>query len=321
MAYSMASGPNSTGGIGNPVTPQSYVVINGQFDRTFFQRRIAPTSGGSSRTPWNNVVEDNFDMCKHELAFSFNDAMLMPRGPSNGVNDPELRYFTSANGIPVSSSSPNGTSVTEVQLLGAPQGDAQEYLRRKIRSRLNFIGVNLTSLHGVSTGNTHASVAVAGAVTVINTGPHRIDIGNRVVWDIPLFDSDPASASIVASYGMPQTKKQFMTLPWEKAQLNSTASTLDYLFRHTNGKSASQDADAQVQLNLTDNLCRKIKEMGIDNSTDLLQNAESRTVLEPFLKGFIEIQRELEFRVIGTALTRAEPGAPFDMLLRYNRMA
>ncbi len=304
-----AKSPNTTQGIGSPVTPQSYVVVNGQFDRPFFQKRC----GQGSVSPWGSVSEENFAMMKHELAFSFNDPLLMPRGMSLGANDPELRFFTSANGIPINASGGAGTKA-ETDLLATPGGS--EYLRRKIRSRLNFIGVNLTTMPSVKSGNTHASVAVAGAVTLINTGPQRIDIGQRVVWDLPHFDTDPAGGAVVSSYGTPSSKKLFQTVGWDEANANSTKKLLQYIAK----ADPSTDPDVEEMNELFGPFaahCAKNPNLDIKECI----SSDSTCALENMLSGFAELQRELEFRVIGTALTIAEPGAPFDLLLRYNKMS
>ena len=310
MAFYTSKGPTSTGGIGSPVTPQSYVVVNGQFDRPFFQKRI----GSGSTSPWSGVSEENFALMKHELAFTFNDPLIMPRGLSNGINDPDLRFFTSANGIPVNPSNQTGhLNETELSLLQNP--NSSEFLRRKIRGRLNFVGVNLTTMPTPVSGNTHASVAVAGAVTVINSGPEMIDIGSRVVWDLPFFDSDPDATRVVASYGSPTSKCLFQTLPWDCAKKNSVHNTLSYL-----ASGDHSDADVQEMNDLYSEFATAVANNTAGTLTALNHNDASQSV-ENFLSGFIELQRDLEFRVIGTALTRAEPGAPFDMLLRYNRMS
>lgn len=299
-----AASAQSTDGIGNSITPQSFVVVNGQFDRAFAQKRISQSARTAS--PWGNVTEDTASMHKHELCMMYTDAATMPRGHSGGINDPNLRMFTSANGIPVSSEIKAG-SKTETEMM--QEAGNWTTLRRILRSRMSFIGVNLTTMPSVSTGNTHSSCVVAGAVTTINTGNAVLDIGSRVVWDLPFFDSDDRSGQCVASYGSPQQKKLFMTLPYDKELASSVGSALQYI---EDKKDSDQDAKEAF------NLIAAYESAAAKGSSS---NISARAQLQELLKGLVEIQKELDFRVIGTALTRAKPGEPFDLLLRYNRMA
>lgn len=193
--------------IGSPITPQSAVVVNGQFDRISHAARLT-TKSQTAVFVYDGTDDSLFTPCKHELAIMNMDPMTtgtLGRGSPYGVNDPDLRVLTSANALSLSLHS--GDVRTEREK------------KRDMRTKVRFIGVNLTYMPAdrALRANNAMSLQIHGMVTIINTGMHQIEIGDRLVWDLPPFSKSTTRDSSGKPYGTPDNKKLIQVVPYKNA--------------------------------------------------------------------------------------------------------
>jgi len=275
----------------NPVTPQGSVVVNGQFDRTSYLRRRQGASGVGDTVVYPDVGDGHvFSIAKGELCFQFMQFGTKILHQSM-VNNPDLAVSSSLNGLVMNS---QNRDVTSNQVKKCMEGYATPHenmvVQRAVRQTLRFVGVNQTMYDPDAGGNRSnaVSITVAGSVTITNTGANKIEIGHQVCWDIPGFGVDANAMPHPAQTGQPQSKARLVTVPYGVALKQSK----QLVVREIGGDSSlrnvfqgsAQDAD-------------------IENILDILDDrytADARS------------------RIIGTALSKAAPGQPFDMLLRYS---
>ena len=158
----------------NPLVPQSPVVVNGWNDRHFANVRRNKSGGGS---PYTNVSPENFNIMPRELCFTLTSDWdkHLSRPDSSRGSDYGPRVFTSANGFPV-----------DIQRLRNAARAGQQELRIALRAEVAFVGVPLTAIDAANANQKDGvSICVAGATSIINTGPKRIATGDLVMWDFP----------------------------------------------------------------------------------------------------------------------------------------
>jgi len=287
----------SSKGITSPITAMATSVVNAQVDRRSFVER----SRNQDPTPYTSGDKHCYGVMKHELVFhtpSENAYMMR-----NGINDPETSVFSSVNGWKL-----NKGELRLYRDLQRADPDTARKLRarmnRSICNRLRFIGMSNTSMPDPDSHlSSHCSVTVGGLVTLSNTGPRTLNIGDRVCWDIPSFTTDNES---YVPKGTPSDKLLFRTVPYDHL---AKSFTLDGLM------SAAQGSD-DGQL-IEDELDKTVNDISGPNCTA----ANVREVVKSFADTAIELSRELDARVIGVCLRRAEPGEPVDVLMRANKSA
>jgi hypothetical protein len=196
-------------------------------------------------------------------------------------NEPELRVFSTCNGLSV----PKG---------GSDSKEGSLCDNTKLKEGCAFIGVsNADLVPGVSK---HAAITVAGLLTIQNTGFLPIEAGDKVVWDLP----KPSNGE----------RQVFITKPYSNSIDEYVTSVAQAI---TDGGSDSTDGgrDAGICAKLWGDAFEDLK--GGNNSRDAFNS------LKTFLKCFCQMTKEVDSRVIGTALSSAQVNAPMDVLIRYGK--
>lgn len=153
-----------------------------------------------------------------------------------------------------------------------------------------FIGISHSHLDPNS--HRHTAVTVAGLTTIKNTGTTRIEAGDKIVWDL----ADHSSRS-------QKKRKTFQTIPYRTVFHGSVGTHFDEIQKALgDGKADNEDAMECAKL---------FKEAVVENAAEKFSN------MRDFLKSYLTYMTSLNSRVIGTALSRAEEGADFDILLRH----
>jgi len=129
---------------------------------------------------------------------------------------------------------------------------------------------------------------VAGSVTTTNTGTKKIEIGHQICWDVPQLSPDGFGAHNPAQAGEPGNKVRLVTVPYEDTLKDSKSIVVQQF---------EQDTSLQTLITGPFSSSRLVQVLDI---IDDQYTADARS------------------RIIGTALSKAAPGQPFDMLLRYS---
>jgi hypothetical protein len=287
----------SNRGISMPITAMATSVVNAQVDRRSFVDRMR----NNKATPYGKGDKHSYGVAKHELVFTMpTDRAYMLH---NGMNDPECSVFSSVNGWKLNQ---DEAAIYE-KSKSAGHNDKKlnhDTLNRSICKRLRFMGMcNTTQTDPDSHLSSHVSVTVGGLVTIFNTGPRTLNIGDRVVWEIPPFTQDNDGA--MNPKGTPGEKLLFRTLPYD----HSAQSTFDGMV------GASDDGTEDGRFIKTE-LNKCVEELSSGQDVDSIKKT-----LRTFVDVAVECSRELDGRVIGVCLKRAEPGEPFDILMRANKSA
>ena len=166
-----------------------------------------------------------------------------------------------------------------------------------------FIGVSNGTL--AEGAHSHAAVTIAGLTTLRNTGVGLIEPGDTVVWTVNDV-KDPGNKS----------RKTFATVPYHKAFDRDANSH----FEAVGNALRADPADTPATKGSSD-LCKKMIEeidnVGLKNALkDAFMTGD--TDLCEFLKCYVRCTRALDSRVIGTAMTKANEGHEFDILLRHS---
>lgn len=257
----------------NPTAPQGTVVVNAKFDQAGYLERKT-----GKDAYYHSGDETCHGLARNELVFRIKMGRQGTRPPMNfskfrkAFNEPDLRVFSGANGLKVS------------QSLASNEEKAKE----AIRQECSFVGVNLTTMSSPATGNTHVSVLVAGIATITNTGNKNIEIGDKIVWDVP----DKNYTLNIPK--LPKGKIPFLTLPLDEVTMQLS-------------KRKARAIDA-FKINL-----KKLIE-GSPDDVDSYVNEHARA-----MNDILKMEYDAKDRIIGEALTRAAPGEAFDILIRYGR--
>lgn len=155
--------------------------------------------------------------------------------------------------------------------------------KKAARDKVSFIGVANNDL--VPGPSKHTSATVAGLITIKNTGTLPINAGEKVVWDFP-EETDKTVG-----------RKTFITIPYHKAiaKDKSVMSFATALGDALDGKGANAQPDVEKCMNLF--------------------NTDKKS----FVKCVVETSRELDSRIIGTAMSDATAGEMMDILIRYGK--
>lgn len=154
--------------------------------------------------------------------------------------------------------------------------------KKAARDQVSFIGVANNDL--VPGPSKHTSATVAGLITIKNTGPVAINAGEKIVWDFP----DEKDKTV--------GRKPFVTLPYHKAISNDrkVKSFVTALGEALNNGNPEPEVKACYELS------RK------PDKTD-------------FVKCVMEASRDLDSRIIGTAMSDAAQNESMDVLIRYGK--
>jgi len=167
------------------------------------------------------------------------------------------------------------------------------------RDRYAFIGVSNTHLDADS--HRHAAVTIAGLTTIQNTGVHRIEVGDKVVWDIADHSSRGAN----------KRRKVFQTVPYREAFKEDSKSRFDAILAaiEAAGKGATPGGDLKTSTDAQ--VCAKV-------FLETKLEVETLKKMQTFLHCYAETRSQLNSRVVGTALSKAEEGQDFDILIRHS---
>ena len=248
--------------VSGPITPHGSVVVNAAYDFAQYAKAINPATTLKSNWPGDAAYHR---IHKKELVFRHRDTSKRKR---TSYNEPDLHVFSVCNGLE-----------------GKSEGIAHT------RNLCSFIGVSNTDLEVGSVR--HASVLVAGLVTVENTGHNRIDPGDKLVWDVPQIDGKAG-------------RKLFQILPYHCAVKEAHVShCLDVGEKLSEGVALDKD-------NTDAGICAKAaRRAGITQ-----ENFKSKE-FQLFLKLFTEVTKEVDSRVIGTAMSKADIDQKVDILVRH----
>lgn len=187
----------------------------------------------------------------------------------------------------------------DLHVLASTNGVAEE---RLTRDNYAFIGVSNTHLDANS--HRHAAITVAGLTTIRNTGTKRIEVGDRVVWDIADHDAPRGG----------KRRKVFRTIAYHEAfeadaptRHAAVHNAIKRLESATPGPGAPRDKKPAND----EELCAR---MFVDAGFD----AEAFEKMKSFLRCYALATAKLDSRVIGTALSKAEEGFDFDILVRHS---
>jgi len=251
----------------SPITPHGAVIVNASYDYAQFTR--ATTTGGTRPVMWQGERTDH-RIEKKDLVFRHKGTCKRKR---TSYNDPDLHVFGVCNGLE-----------------GSTSKDA--------RKQCSFIGVSNTHLDEGS--HRHASVTIAGMMTITNTGTDRIEAGDKLVWDVPRKEDTE------------RKRRPFMTMPYDtayelSAKENHAAVAASF------GNPRANGSNAQVVAGAFTEFMRSLKVP----KEDVARMWESDD-LKHFMDCFATMAKELDSRVIGTALGKSEPGNALDILLRHS---
>lgn len=283
---------NARPGLGMPITTMAVSVLNAQVDRERFFKK----NSGAEVVYAHDNDNASYGVTKHELVFA---------GPSasrklnyGNINDPPLRVFSSMNGY--------NTADKRVflHIATAKSRTASDETRKKAEAEvekllykeLRFIGMSNTAYENPSsTLSNHCSVTIGGLVTIFNSGNRTINIGDRVVWRLPPVVG--SREDHVQPKGLPPRKLLMQTVPFEYAakEMRDRVMNDQIVNRYV----------TQVQ-----SACGTTR-----------PGPSPKKLMQQYADDVLEMNRDVERRIIGIALKRAEPGEPFDILLRAGKTA
>jgi hypothetical protein len=250
----------------NPITPHGNVVVNASYDFAQFTR--ATTTGGNRPTLWQGESTDH-RIEKKDMVFRHKGTCKRKR---TSYNDPDLHVFGVCNGLEGSTSA-------------------------EARKSCSFIGVSNTHLDEGS--HRHASVTIAGMMTITNTGSQRIDAGDKLVWDVPLADDAE------------RKRRPFMTMPYDTA-CDLGAAESHAAVAACFGNPRANGTNAQIVAGAFSVLMK-----ACNVSTEDIAKAWDSNDLKHLMACYSTMNKEVDSRVIGTALSKAEVGNPLDIILRH----
>lgn len=174
----------------------------------------------------------------------------------------------------------------DLHVIATTNGAKTEDLKRE-----DYAFIGIAHAHLDPNSHRHTAVTVSGLTTIKNTGTTRIEAGDKIVWDL----ADHSSRS-------QKKRKTFRTVPYHMAFDGTFSTHFDEVLKAINKGDTDEDAKR----------CAKLFKDAIPTHT-----AEAFSELKDFLRSYVTCMNSLNSRVIGTALSRAEEGAEFDILLRH----
>eukprot|EP00854_Cymbomonas_tetramitiformis_P000056 gene56-80_t len=154
----------------NPVTPQALAIVNGEFDLPgVLDRKVyhENTIGETLNVPYYESTGDSnelFSLTKHDLCFR-EARSVSARNRPIALNDNWLKVFSSFNQLPMWVS---GEKWQE-------------------NDNVVFVGISQTQMmmDRAKTQSAGVAIAIAGKMTIMNSGMYVIQPGDTVCWDFP----------------------------------------------------------------------------------------------------------------------------------------
>jgi len=243
-----------------------------------FDRSLYSVKKNNTTTPWASRGSTDHNVYKHDLCFRYTGGQNKRKRAT--YNEPDIHVFSTCNGLKVESST----------------GNAEK--RRNVRDCCKFIGVTHADMGADMPHN--ASLTVAGLTTIMNNGPAHICPGDTVVWDVPPFDEEQRG-------GSNKSRKVFNVKPYNM-QRNDHTKVVHEIIKNGNPEDDDQNEDANMVAKMWHEFCETMK----INDAGLAFNS-----VKSFLEHFGALRRELDSRVIGTAMTYSAPDSQMDILIRY----
>jgi len=193
------SAPYSNPGLNaTAVTPLASVVVNGMIDRYFANWRAKQTSNVDFQSNDLGV----YTIAQRDLVFRLKDNKnnIIIRPGANGINDVQLKVFSSYNSWPKRAL---GNGVSE-----------------PIESSVIFVGVALLPVDYLNKSSKDTvAILVGGSITIRNTGDSCIYPGQKICWIADQFDSKKRKGDGNPSAwaeGQPRDKLLFKIIPAEE---------------------------------------------------------------------------------------------------------
>ena len=311
-------------GVYNAVTPQALCVVNAVYDRRLYHAR-SHTESADYACLYPRGEAANFSARRHELAFTTSaPRKLASVGGQMSSTQNDVPLLTSFNGLAISKNDVQGL------VAGAENGeeDKLEQLYRVLRDQVRFVGVNLQTVDAVNANRSDIMASViAGMFTVVNTGPSRINIMEKVVWDVPALPFDKrrgAGATRAGGKALAQIKSYTECV---KEAVRATPRRVGAALQASESAGGDDDfAVVTIEKALGGELARLVAACGnVDvatakkNLAAALTNEKSKPAVAftRFIEGVRHLTDEVDSRVIGTATHSAQPGAQADILIRH----
>jgi hypothetical protein len=284
-----------------PVTQQAVVSVNTGFDRHFcnYRKQLDDKVKHSDYISANDHV---YTIQQRELVFRLNpryDAMIN-RPKANGINDITLKVFSSVNNFP---------AANEIERFSNPNLKMHQ-ANAILRSAISFVGVAVQPIFYENTNSKDTvAVQVSGSHTVWNSGDRQIRPGQLVVWDLPgsLKQQNAAKRKRMIP-GEPMDKHLFATIPlecsFEDASGQKLYDFINYVEKVHEPHRVAEDVLRQAPI---DYATPEGKALGTALGNGL--NTEM------YNKILLTMYEEIRSRIIGVALSGAQPGEQFDILL------
>ena len=303
-------------GVYNPVTEQALCVLNAVYNRQLYAKRLR-SALNSEHLCFEKGTSHDYSARRHELAFATNDQYSVGSQMSSGQNDVPL--LTSFNGL--------GVSNQEVKALRNQfdKEDFMEELYRLVRSKVRFIGVNLATVNAENNNRAdQMAIVFAGLITVTNTGPARINIMEKVVWDVPPVIDDKENYG-KPSKALPGTKAVAMIKSYKaeaKKLLDAAPKRIaGALARGVAPLDRAQTKEASLAQSLSRLIAaasgKTVQAASYGLQSALTDNDEARDALASAMETMRFFTDELDSRIIGTASNSAHPGQQLDVLVRH----
>jgi hypothetical protein len=314
-------------GVHNAITPQALCVVNAVYDRRLYHAR-SRTESADHVCLFPRGEAANFSARRHELAFT--TAAVRKLGTVGGQmssTQNDVPLLTSFNGLAIAK---KDVDHFVQQIAKTGDDDVIEELYRLIRSKVRFIGVNLQTIDAANANRSDVMACViAGMFTVINTGPTRLNIMEKVVWDVPRIAMDrrlvngSSSAGGGGSKSLAQIKsynscvREVIEMTPRRVGTALDAAGDDHYNIVTLERSLGDELVNIIASALVNNDASKVRQ---DLSRALLNNGgknKTAQAFKRFIEGVRHLTDEVDSRVIGTATHSAQPGAQADILIRH----
>jgi hypothetical protein len=289
------------------VTSQAIVTVNAGFDRLFCTYRKTQSGQDPSKLDKRFASSDDhcYTVMPHETVFRLNPAYYglagLNRPNTNGVNDMALKVFSSANNFP---------NATSFQNTLARNGMSHAAVDAALRDAVSFVGVATTPVDYLNTNQKdNLAVQVAGSCSIMNTGTMKIRPGQKIIWDLPVQTGSNKRKMMA---GSPLDKKLFTVAPLESAFESAGRQNYDFvtaLFGVHNHTDADPSKHGKTEE------AKELVKSYTKLLTDFQNGADTEDSLKEYIKKILILYEEVRSRVIGIALSGADPGQQFDIML------
>ena len=303
-----------------PITPAAVVAVNGWADLHFGYWRMR--QGGEGKSIYTNVTVHNFSIMPREMCFELHERHdkdiqrpVNARGEQQG-----RRVFSSANGFP--------SSFADDEVI-ASGGDAAlntKRVARSLRPCISFVGVALTRIDASNTNQSGGlSMQVAGMTSIKNTGPYRITGGRLVAWDFPGFNGKDRGVML---YPDVPDKRLFCTVPLsamldpgQGGYVNPLSTRADLLHELLDPL-GPQDGSARTPSAQAFKRRRRRLQWDEEDLSAMYEDLKNATGedfkarLANFVVALDTVAYSHTRRIIGIALSSADEGQQFEILLR-----